>query len=95
MTMNPDLTHDEILILQTMWDLKALGTRSITAQDLASRLTSIPKNETPERLDRLQARGMVTITKHDGDHLCALSALGAAFVRQLQDRQLGDLTGVS
>ncbi len=91
-TMNPDLSSNAVLILQTMWELKALGTHAVHAHHLASRLPSVPKTETAERLEQLKVGGLITITKGAEDDLVALSAFGAAFVRQLQDRQLGDLT---
>ena len=91
--MNPDLSNDEVLILQTMWELKALGTRAVTIRSLASRISNVPY-ETAERAKRLEARGLVTTRKGTGGDLLALSPLGAAFVRQLQDRQLGDLNRV-
>ncbi|HXZ98409.1 MAG TPA: hypothetical protein VED24_03490 [Candidatus Acidoferrum sp.] len=93
--MNPDLSDDEVLILRTMWELKALGTRTITMRSLASRVSRGVSDETGERVKRLEARGLVTLTKGAGGDLLALSPLGAAFVRQLQDSQLGDLTRVS
>ena len=93
--MNPDLSNDEVLILRTMWELKALGTRTVTMQSLSSRISNLPDNETAERVKRLEARGLVTIGKGAGGDLLALSPLGAAFVRQLEDRQLGDLSRAS
>lgn len=94
-TMNPDLSNDEVLILRVMWELKALGTHTVTMQDLASRLSSLPKTDTTERLEHLETRGLVTRAKGAGEHHFALSPLGAAFVRQLLDAQLSDLTRVS
>jgi hypothetical protein len=90
--MNPVLSNDELLILRTMWELKALGTRTVTMRSLSSRIPDAPDKETVERVKSLETRGLVTIGKGD---LLALSPLGAAFVRQLQDRQLGDLSGTS
>jgi hypothetical protein len=91
-TMNPVLSNHEVLILRTMWELKALGTRAVTMRNLSSRIPSLPERETVERVKSLETRGLVTIGKGD---MLALSPLGAAFVRQLQDRQLGDLSGTS
>jgi len=91
-TMNPELSNNDAVILQTLWELKALGTRAISIQDLVSHLSGVPMTETTERLEQLQERGMISRTQGASDHLVALSPLGAAFVRQLQDRQLGDLT---
>jgi predicted transcriptional regulator len=88
--MSPDISSDEIQILQTMWELKALGTRTVTIRSLASRISEVPDTEVIEGVKRLAARGLVT-TKGAGGDLLALSPLGAAFVRQLQDRQLSDL----
>ncbi len=90
--MNSDLSNDEILTLQTMWGLKALGAQAVAMHDLASHLPSAPKTVIAARLDRLEARGLVIKRKSARDDLVALSPLGAAFVRQLQDGQLGDLT---
>jgi len=90
-TMNPDLTSDEIQILQTMWELKALGTRTMAIGSLASNTTNVLDKGTIERVRRLEARGLITTKNEAGGELLALSPLGAAFVRQLQDRQLGDL----
>jgi DNA-binding MarR family transcriptional regulator len=89
--MNLDLSNDEALILRTMWELKALGTRTVTIRSLSSRLSNAKEKETVETIKRLEARGLVTIRKGTGGDLLALSPLGAALVRQLQDRQLGDL----
>jgi hypothetical protein len=91
-TMNPVLSNDELLILRIMWELKALGTRMVTMRSLSSRIPSVPDKETVERVKSLETRGLVTIGNGE---LLALSPLGAAFVRQLQDRQLGDLSGTS
>jgi DNA-binding MarR family transcriptional regulator len=93
--MNPDLSDDEVLILRTMWELKALGTRTITLRTLVGRMSRSVLDETSERVKRLEARGLVTIVKDAGGDLLALSPLGAALVRQLQDRQLGDLSRAS
>jgi len=90
-TMSPDISSDEIQILQTMWELKALGTRTVTMQNLASRISDVPDTVVIEGVKRLAARGLVTTKKGAGGDLLALSPLGAAFVRQLQDRQLSDL----
>jgi predicted transcriptional regulator len=90
--MSPDISSDEIQILQTMWELKALGTRTVIMRSLASRISDVPDTEVIEGVKRLAARGMVTTRKGDGGDLLALSPLGAAFVRQLQDRQLRDLS---
>lgn len=60
--------------------------------DLASHLSSGQKGETLDILKRLEARSLVTITSRAGNEQFALSLLGAAFVRQLQDKQLGDAT---
>lgn len=92
--MNPDLSNEEVLILRTMWELKALGTRAVTVRSLSSRISNVPDKETTERVKRLEARGLVTIRKGAGGDLFALSPLGAAFVRQLQDKQLGELNRV-
>jgi Mn-dependent DtxR family transcriptional regulator len=89
--MNPDLSDDEVRILRTMWELKALGTHAVTMRSLASRLSNATNEKAAEKVKRLQARGLVTIREGAGGDLLALSPLGAAFVRQLQDRQLGDL----
>lgn len=91
--MTADLLKSEILILQTMWQLKALGSRGVTIDALISRLSDLSKTETTEKLKHLQIRGFVTVSTRAGDDHFALSPLGAACVRQLQDRQLGDLTG--
>jgi Mn-dependent DtxR family transcriptional regulator len=90
MTMNPYLSDDDVLILRTMWELKALGTRAVTMRALSGRISNVPDKETTERVERLEARGLVTMRKGAGGDLFALSPLGAAFVRQLQDRQLGE-----
>jgi DNA-binding MarR family transcriptional regulator len=89
--MNPDLSSDEVQILRTMWELKAIGNRTMTMRSLASRTTNVLDKETIERVKRLEARGLITTKKETGGDLLSLSPLGAAFVRQLQDRQLGDL----
>jgi predicted MarR family transcription regulator len=94
-TMIRDMSNDEVLILRTMWELKALGNRAVTLRDLASHLSSVPKTETTDRLGHLEARGLVIKTKGARDDLFALSPLGAAFARQFQDKELGDLTRVS
>lgn len=91
-TMIADLSNNEILILQTLWEQKALGTRGVTIHDLLTRLSDLPKTEAAEKLKRLENRGLVTIANVRGGDRFALSPLGAAFVRQLQDRKLGDLT---
>jgi hypothetical protein len=90
--MTPELSNDEILILQTMWRAKALGTHGITVDLLASRISDMPKTGASEKLRGLEARGLVTTTDRNGTDHFGLSPLGAAFVRQFQDRQLGDLT---
>lgn len=90
--MNPELSDNDGVILQTLWELKALGTRAVPLHDLVSHLSGIPMTETTERLERLQALALITKTKGASDYLVALSPLGAAFVRQLQDKHLGDLT---
>jgi len=90
--MTPELSNNDRVILRTLWELKALGTHAVPIHDLVSHLSGIPVTETAERLEQLQARALITRTKSAADHLVALSPLGAAFVRQLQDRQLGDLT---
>ena len=92
--MTADLSTVEILILQTMWEQKALGTRGAAMRDLLSRLSDLSKTEISEKLKRLEARGLVTITNRPGDGRFALSPLGAAYVRQLRDASLGDLTRV-
>jgi DNA-binding MarR family transcriptional regulator len=94
-TMNPELSNDEVLILRALWELKALGNHTVALQDLAGRLSSLPKTDTMERLEHLETRGLVTRAKGAGDDHFALSPLGAAFVRQLQDAQLSALTHVS
>ena len=91
-TMSLGFSDSETLILLTLWQLKALGTRGVTMDDLASRLSSGQKGETLDILKRLEARSLVTITSRAGNEQFALSLLGAAFVRQLQDKQLGDAT---
>ena len=90
--MSADLSNDEVLILQTIWELKALGAHVVATRDLTAHLSSVPKAEIAARLDRLEARGLVIKRKSGRDDHVALSPLGAAFVRQLQDGQLGDLT---
>lgn len=91
--MTADLSKTEILILQTMWKLKALGSRGVTIDDLTSPPSDLSKMETIEKLKHLQMLGFATVSSWAGDGVCALSPLGAAFVRQLQDRELGDLAG--
>jgi len=90
--MSADLSNDEVRILQTIWELKALGAHVVDTRDLTAHLSSVPKAEIAARLDRLEARGLVIKRKSGRDDHVALSPLGAAFVRQLQDGQLGDLT---
>ena len=89
--MSADLSNDEVLILQTMWELKALGAHVVTVRDFAAHLARVPKAEIAARLDRLETRGLVMKRRSGRDDHVALSPLGAAFVRQLQDGQLGDL----
>lgn len=89
--MTADLSNNENLVLQAMWELKALGTRAVAVQDLLSRLADLSKIEISESLKRLQARGLVARTEPSGAESFALSPLGAAYVRQLQDNKLGDL----
>jgi hypothetical protein len=89
--MSPDISSDEVQILQTMWELKALGTRTVIMGSLVSHIPDVPDTETIERVKRLAARGLVTIKEGTEGDLVALSPLGAAFVRQLQDTQLSDL----
>ena len=90
--MNPELSNNDGVILQTLWEMKALGTHAVSIHDLVSHLSGIPTTETTERLGRLQALALITSTKRGSDHLVALSPLGTALVRQLQDKRLGDLT---
>ena len=89
--MNPDISNDEIRVLKTMWDLKAVGTHRVSFRSLTSRMPDVSDTETTGRIKRLEARGLVTTKKGAGGDLLALSPLGAAFVRQLQDRQLSEL----
>ena len=89
--MSPGISSDEIQVLQAMWELKALGTHTVIMRSLVGRMPNVPDIETIETVKRLEARGLVTTTKGAGDDLLALSPLGAAFVRQLRDRQLGEL----
>ena len=89
--MSPGISSDEIQILQAMWELKALGTHTVTIRSLAGRMPDVPDIERIETVKRLEARGLVTTKKRAGGDLLALSPLGAAFVRQLQDRQLREL----
>ena len=89
--MSPGISSDEIQVLHAMWELKALGTHRVLMQSLASRVPGVPDTETIEIVKRLEARGLVTTRKGAGGDLLALSPLGAAFVRQLQDRQLSEL----
>jgi len=89
--MNPGVSSDEMQVLQAMWELKALGTHAVVIQSLVTRMPSVPDTETIEIVKRLEARGLVTARKGAGGDLLALSPLGTAFVRQLQDRQLSEL----
>ncbi|MGD0549178.1 MAG: hypothetical protein ABSA81_01365 [Candidatus Bathyarchaeia archaeon] len=89
--MNPGISNDEIQVLKAMWELKALGTHTVAMQSLAGRVPSVPDTETIEIVKRLEARGLVTTEKGAEGDLLALSPLGAAFIRQLQDRQLSEL----
>ena len=90
--MSPGISSDEIQVLQAMWELKALGTHTVIMRNLAHRMPNVPDIETIETVKRLEARGLVTTKKGAGGDLLALSPLGAAFVRQLQDRQLHELS---
>jgi DNA-binding MarR family transcriptional regulator len=90
--MSPDISSNEIRVLQAMWELKAVGTHRVTMRSLASRMPDVPDTETTETVKRLEARGLIAARKGAGGDLLALSPLGAAFVRQLQDRQLSELT---
>jgi len=90
--MMSDLSKHEILILQAMWELKALANRAVTFQDLAGRLSDLAEMETSDGLKHLKTRGLVTTAKQAGGDLFALSPLGAACARQLLDTQLGDLS---
>lgn len=94
-TMTANFSNTEIMILQTMWKLRALGGRGVTIDELVSRLSGLSRTETTDRLKDLEVRGFIRLSNRAGDARFALSALGAACVRQLQDGQLGDLTGVS
>jgi Mn-dependent DtxR family transcriptional regulator len=89
--MSPGISNDEIQVLQAMWELKALGNRPVTMRSLAGRIPNVSDVDTIETVKRLEARGLVTTKKRAGGDLFALSPLGAAFVRQLQDRQLSEL----
>jgi predicted transcriptional regulator len=89
--MSPDISSNEIQVLQRMWELKAVGTHRVIMRNLTSRMPGVPDTETIETVKRLEARGLVTTKKGAGGELLALSSLGAAFVRQLQDRQLSEL----
>ena len=93
-SMTSEIPSDEVLILQTMWEHKALGTHAMTFQDLATHLRAA-STEITKRLEHLEVRGLVIRTKGSRVDLFSLSPLGAAFVRQLQDSQLGDLSRVS
>jgi len=90
--MTPELSNDEIRILQTMWQAKALGAHGITVDLLTGRISDMSKTGASEKLGGLEARGLVTTTNRNGTDHFGLSSLGAAFVRQLQDGQLGDLS---
>ena len=92
--MTSDISNDEVRVLKTIWELKAVGTQRVTMRTLASRMPDLSDTETTAMVKRLEARGLVTKKKGAGGDLLALSPLGAAFVRQLQDRQLGDLNRV-
>ena len=89
--MSPGISSDEIQVLQAMWELKALGTHTVIMRSLAGRIPNVSDVDTIETVKRLEARGLVTTKKGAGGDLLALSPLGAAFVRQLQDRQLNEL----
>jgi DNA-binding MarR family transcriptional regulator len=93
-SMASEIPSDELLILQTMWEHKALGTHTMTFQDLATHLGAA-SSEITKKLERLEVQGLLIRTRGSRVDLFALSPLGAAFVRQLQDRQLGDLSRVS
>jgi DNA-binding MarR family transcriptional regulator len=89
--MSTDPSNHQILILQTMWEMKALGTRAATMEDLLSRLSDLSKTEASEKLKDLEARGLVTTPNRTKDERFALTLLGAAYIRQLQEKKLGDL----
>ncbi len=92
--MKPDLSGNDLLILQTMWQLKALGSRSVAIQDLTARLPDLASGVL-EMLRDLEARGLVTASREGGPDRFALSLLGAACVRELQEEQLVDLSRIS
>jgi DNA-binding MarR family transcriptional regulator len=89
--MTSDISSDEVRVLKTMWELKAVGTQRVTMRNLASRMPDASDTEMSASVKRLEARGLVIRKKGAGGDLLALSPLGAAFVRQLQDKQLSDL----
>jgi len=93
--MTANFSNTEILILRTMWRLRALGSRGVTVDELVSRQSGLSRTETSDRLKDLEMRGFITLSNQAGNDHFALSPLGAACVRQLQDGQLGDLAGVS
>jgi len=94
-TMTANFSNMAILILRTMWRLRALGSRGVTVHELVSHQSGLSTTETSETLKDLEVRGLVTLSNQAGDGHFALTPLGAACVRQLQEGQLGDLAGVS
>ena len=90
--MTSYLSNSEISTLQAMWKLKAIGAHGVTLEQFATRLSNVPKAETSEALEQLQARGLVTKRNDSGGASFALTFLGMACVRELQDTQLSDLT---
>lgn len=91
--MTPELSKDEIAMLQAMWAYRALASSPVTTEQLSRRLSGLPREKLVEALKCLEARALVTVTNNDNKTLFALSPLGAACSRQLVDNELGDLTG--
>lgn len=89
--MTSDLSSRQISILQALWELKALGTHSVTIERLVSHLSEPPSVDTTEQLENLEKRSLITKSGSSDQASYSLSLLGTACVRQFQDGQLGDL----
>jgi hypothetical protein len=74
-------------IMRALWELKAVGTRQIRLREVAQRMPDVARQEILGKSKNLESRGMVTVAGQP-DELLALTPLGVAYIRQLQEAPL-------
>jgi len=85
------LTETQEAVLFAIWKLRGIGTNPLTEDQLKTQMANGPTEALPQALTELQSQGFVQVENNGGRKTVAITPLGLAILRKVEEDRLQEV----